>query len=60
MFAEIFVPQDYTIRTAHGFKGPANTCATSKRVERYQRDLLKHVKIYFNKPFSYSCIHGYK
>ena len=33
MFAEIFVPQDYTIRTAHGFKGLANTCATSKKVE---------------------------
>ena len=26
MFAEIFVPQDFTIRTTHGFKGPANTC----------------------------------
>ena len=33
MFAEISVPQDYTIRTAHGFKGPAKSCAIFKRVE---------------------------
>ena len=29
IFAEIFVPQDLTIRTAHGFKGPGNTCASA-------------------------------
>ena len=26
MFDDIFVPQDFTIKTAHGFKGPANMC----------------------------------
>ena len=31
IFAEIFVPQDFTIRTAHGFKGPANTCDHRKK-----------------------------
>ena len=25
-FTEIIVPQDFTIRDAHGFRGPANTC----------------------------------
>ena len=25
-FAEIFVPQDFTIRTAPGLSGPANIC----------------------------------
>ena len=26
-FAEIFVPQDFTILTTPGLSGPANTCA---------------------------------
>ena len=26
-FAEIFVPQDFTIRTTPGLSGPENTCA---------------------------------
>ena len=27
IFAEIFVPQDFTIRAGHGFMGPAHMCA---------------------------------
>ena len=29
IFAEIFVPQDFTIRAGDGFMGPANTCEES-------------------------------
>ena len=28
-FAEMFVPQDFTIRAAPGLMGPANMCDTS-------------------------------
>ena len=31
-FAEIFVPQDLTIRAAPGLSGPANTCAIGSQV----------------------------
>ena len=32
IFAEIFVPLDFTIRTTHGLSGPTNTCAVEAKI----------------------------
>ena len=35
-FSEIFVSQDFTIRTAPGFRGPTNMCDTSIQIYKHK------------------------
>ena len=58
-FAELFVPQDFTIRTSPGLSGPANTCVIhcyhlrEKKcnllwVEKHKAKMHEHLNNIFN------------